>query len=422
MLLVIGIVMSVVLLLGFPMFMSMVAASLVALPVFASNINLTFFIQQLVSGISVYVLLAIPMFIFAADIMSAGKTANRLVDLVRAFVGHIYGGLGITVAGTCTLFGAISGSSQATTVAIGRTLRGRLIDSGYKPEDVNGLIVSSANIAVLIPPSITMIMYAVLTGTSVGDLFIAGILPGILIFLMFAVYNYIRARALDIPRTEKTKISEKFAALKEAIIPLGFPVIIVGGIYSGTFSPTEAAAISVLYAFICEVFIFKTLTLRDIYKISLSTATITAAIFILIAAGQAFSWLITYLQIPQILVDMFLGPNPSQLAVLYIVTIFFFIACMFVDQVVAFLILLPIFFPVAMQAGIHPIHLGIVVSIQSAIGGVSPPFGVNIFTACAAFDESYLKVLKGLPAYMIMYLIISLLSIHVPIMSTVFVG
>ncbi|WP_432666343.1 TRAP transporter large permease [Wukongibacter baidiensis] len=420
MIVLLAVILVVCLVLGFPMFMSMVVGSLASMMIYMQNLDLSIVIQQLMAGISSYVLLAIPMFIFAADLMSAGHTATRLVDFVKAIIGHVYGGLAITLAGACTLFGAISGSSQATVVAIGRPLRGKLLEAGYRDTDVNGLIISSANIATLIPPSISMIMYCVLTGTSVAELFIAGIGPGLFIFAMFSVYNYFHARRLNIPRSSKTTLKEKWEVLKKSLLSLGFPVVIIVGIYSGTFSPTEAAAISVLYAFVCEVLIYKSVKVKDLYSIAISTGAITAAVFILIASGQIFSWVITYVQIPQKLTMAVLGPDPSAIGVLFVVTIFFFISCMFVDQIVAFLILIPIFFPVAIKAGIDPIHLGIVVAIQSAIGGVSPPFGCNIFTACAAFDEPYLKVVKGLPAYMIMYFIISILIIFVPQIATIY--
>lgn len=407
-------IMVLFLVLGFPMFASMIVAPLTMMLAYFSNLDLVLIIQQLVAGISPFVLLAVPMFIFAADIMSTGHTSNRLVDLVQAFVGHIYGGLAVTTVGACTLFGAISGSTQATVIAIGKPMRDNLLKAGYKDSDVQGLIISSANIALLIPPSIVMIMYCVVTGASVGELFIAGIGPGLLLFVCFAGYNYFHARKVNIPRNKKTSWSEKAKIFKNALLPLGFPILIIGGIYSGMFSPTEAAAASVLYAIIVEVIIYKSVKLKDIYKIALSTGVVTALVFILIASGQIFSWVITYARIPQLLTSSLLGPSPSATTILFMVTIFYFIGCMFVDQAVVIIILTPIFYPIAMQAGIDPIHLGIIVTLQSAIGSVTPPFGCNIFTACAVFDKPYLEVIRGLPPYVIMFVIISVLMIFFP--------
>lgn len=407
-------IMVVFLILGFPMFASMIVAPLAMMLVYFSSLDLVLIIQQLIAGISPFVLLAVPMFIFAADIMSMGHTSNRLVDLVQSFVGHIYGGLAITTVGACTLFGAISGSTQATVIAIGKPMRDNLLRAGYRDSDVQGLIISSANIALLIPPSIVMIMYCVVTGASVGELFIAGIGPGLLLFASFAAYNYFHARKIDLPRKDKATWAERAKIFRKALLPLGFPTLIIGGIYTGIFSPTEAAAASVLYAFIVEVLIYRSVKISDMYKLALSTGVVTALVFILIASGQIFSWVITYARIPQLMTAALLGPAPSAIKILVLVTIFYFIGCMFVDQAVVIIILTPIFYPIAMKAGIDPIHLGIIVTLQSAIGSVTPPFGCNIFTACAVFNKPYIEVIKGLPPYVIIFGIISVLMIFFP--------
>lgn len=414
-------IMIMLLLLNFPMIVPMIVAPLAVMANYFPNVNPLLATQQLVAGVQPFVLLSVPMFIFAADIMCAGQTARRLLDFVETFVGHIHGGMSITTAATCTLFGAISGSTQATVVAIGKPTRNRLLEQGYRDEDTISLVISSAIIALLIPPSISMIMYAVVTGASVGNLFIAGIVPGLLILLFFSIFNYFNAKRLNIPRTAKLTWSERGKAVKEAVGPLGFPVIIFAGIYSGFFSPTEAAAVSVLYATILEVFIFKTIKFKDFSKIALSTAVVTSAVFILVAAGQLFSWAISYARIPQMITASLLGPAPSALKILLMVTIFYYIGCMFVDSIVVIIILTPIFYPLALQAGIHPIHLGIIVTLQAAIGSISPPFGCNIFTAIAIFDRPYLKVVKGLPPYMIMLVIISLMIMFFPQLSLMFV-
>ncbi len=415
------IILAVLFILNFPMYIAMIVAPLAVVITYFPNLDPLLATQQLIAGVSPMVLLSVPMFIFAADIMSVGQTSNRLLDFVDTFVGHIHGGMAITTAATCTLFGAISGSTQATVVAIGRPMRDRLVNTGYDDDDVIALIISSAIIALLIPPSISMIMYCVVTGSSVGDLFIAGVIPGLIILLFFSVYNYFRAKKKDIPRTERLNFKERLKAFKEALAPLGFPVIIFAGIYSGFFSPTEAAAVSVLYAIILEVFVFKSIKFKDIKDIALSTAIVTTAVFVLVAAGSLLSWAISYARIPQMISQAVLGTTPSAVRVLVTVTIFFFVAGMFVDSIVAIVILTPIFFPMAMQAGVHPIHLGIIVTLQAAIASISPPFGCNIFTACAVFDVPFLTVVRRLPAYLIMLVIISALIIFFPQLSLVLV-
>lgn len=412
----------VMLLLNFPMMIPMTIAPLAVMVNYFPNVNPLMATQQIVAGVQPYVLLSVPMFILAADIMCAGQTSRRLLDFVETFVGHIHGGLAITTAATCTLFGAISGSTQATVVAIGKPMRNRLIESGYEDEDTIALIISSAIIALLIPPSISMIMYCVVTGASVGDLFIAGVLPGLTILLFFAAYNYFNAKRKHIPLSRKLTWPERLQALKKAIAPLGFPIIIFVGIYSGFFSPTEAAAMGVLYALILELFLFKSIKIKDLSKIALSTAVVTSAVFILVAAGSLFSWAISYAKIPQMLTTALLGANPSALSILLTVTAFFFIGCMFVDSIVVIVILTPIFYPLAMKAGINPIHLGIVVTLQAAIGSITPPFGCNIFTAIAIFSRPFINVIKRLPAYILMLILISALIILFPQLSLLLVS
>ena len=410
------------LVLNFPMIVAMVASPLVILYFYMTNMDMLMASQQLIAGVSSTVLLSVPMFILAADIMCAGQTTKRLLDLVQTFVGHISGGMAITTAAACTIFGAISGSTQATVVAIGKPTRGRLSELGYSDGASTALIISSAIIALLIPPSISMIMYAVVTGSSVGDLFIAGVGPGIFMFICFAIYSFFYAKKVNIPKLKKATWAERGVALKKAILPLGFPVIIFAGIYSGIFSPTESAAIAVLYALILELIIYRSIKITDLYRISLSTAVVTCAVFVLVAGGQLFSWVISYAQIPQMITAIVLGSDPSALRILVTVTVFFFVGCMFVDSLVVIIIISPIFFAPAMAAGIDPIHLGIVITLQAAIGSISPPFGCNIFTACAIFNKPYVTVVRGLPPYIIMCILITAVVILCPQLSLFLLG
>ncbi|MDE5415356.1 TRAP transporter large permease [Alkalihalobacterium chitinilyticum] len=404
--------MVIFLVLGFPMLIPLIAAPLIVVILFIPNIDPIFLIQQMIQGISPYVLLAVPLFIFAADIMSTGKTSKRLLDFVGSFIGHLRGGYAITTAAACTLFGSISGSTQATVVAIGKPMRERLRSVGYKDSNAIALIINASDLALLVPPSIAMIIYALAAPrASVSELFMAGIGPAILVFTMFAVYSYIYARIKNIPMVPKATWKERLVFTRKALLPLGFPVIIIGGIYSGVFSPTEAAAISVLYALVLEVIIFRTIKITELPKIALSTGLVTSAVFILVAGGQAFSYVISYARIPQMVANNVMGGDPSALTVLFIVAIFFFIGCMFVDPIVVILILTPIFYPIAIQAGVDPIHLGVVITFQAALGSATPPFGVDIFTASAVFNKSYLDVIRGTPPYIVMLLIASILII-----------
>jgi len=403
--------------LNFPMMVPLITAPFVLILLFFTNISPMFLVQQMLQGISPYVLLAVPLFIFAADIMSYGHTSNRLLDFVGAFVGHLRGGYAITTSVTCAIFGSISGSTQATVVAIGRPMRERLLKVGYKDSDTLALIINSSDIALLIPPSIGFIIYGLVTGTSIGDLFIAGIGPGIMVMLFFATYSYFQARIKDIPLAERVPWSERLNVSKRAILPLGFPVIVIGGIYVGIFSPTEAAGVSVLYALVLEVLIYRTIPLKDIQKIALSTGLVTSAVFVLVAGGQALSWVLSYARIPQMIAEAVLGTDPSAVYVLFMVSLFFFVGCMLVDPIVVIFILTPIFFRAAVQAGVDPIHLGVIVTFQAAMGSATPPFGCDIFTASAVFNRPYLDVIRSTPPYIVMLLITSVLLIFFPQIS-----
>ena len=399
---------------NFSIMVVLLVSGLLMVYLFAPGIDLSNFVQQLSSSVESYVLLAIPMFIFAADIMVQGRTATRLLDFVGSLFGHIRGGTGIVAAATSTIFGSVSGSSQATIAAIGRPMRDRALEHGYKDSHIIGLIINSAGIAILIPPSIVMIYYGMLTGTSVGDLFIAGIIPGVMIFLGFSIWEIFIAIKRDIPVERKATWKERWVSFRKSILTFGFPILILGGIYSGMFSPTEAAAFSVLYALILELIIFRSINLKDIYKIAASTGAVTSIVFILLAAGGAFSWIISYLRIPQQLTEAVLSSDPSSLEILFIMSLFFLISCMFVDSLVAIAILTPIFFPIAVSTGIDPVAIGILITMQATLGTVTPPFGVNIFTACAIFKKPYFEVVKGIIPYIIIFVAINVLLIFYP--------
>lgn len=399
---------------GAPLMLGLLVGPLAVVTRYMPDIDPMWLAQQISGGVEVFSLLAVPMFIFGADIMSMGQTSNRLLDLVNTFVGHIKGGMAITTAATCTFFGAISGSTQATVVAIGKPMYGKMVDKGYGESESLALIINSANIALLIPPSVVMVMYGVVTGASVGELFIAGIGPGLLVLLFFGVYNYIDARRKDIPVEKKSTREEKITAFKRAILPMGFPGIIIGGIYSGLLSPTEAAAASVLYALILEVIVYRSIKISDVPKIALSSGVVTSVVFILVAAGASFAWMFSLARLPQMLTAAILGTDPSAIQILTVVSLFFFVACMFVDQLVAIIILAPMFVGPAAAAGIDPIHLGVIVTLQSAIGSATPPFGCNIFTASAVFNKPYLTVIRKALPYLVMFFIISVIMILFP--------
>jgi len=408
-------VMAALLLLGFPMMIPLIAGALVGVVELFGDVDKTeFMVQQMLGGIRPASLIAVPMFMLAADIMTRGHSADRLIDMVMAFVRHIKGGLAVSTSSACALFGAVSGSTQATVVAVGGPLRPRMLKGGYKDSFVLALIVNSSDIAFLIPPSIGMIIYGVVSKSSIPELFVAGIGPGLLILVLFSIYSMIYATVKGVPTEPAASWGERFVAVKRALWPLGFPVIIIGGIFGGIFSPTEAAAVSVLYALFLEVLIFRSITFTDFYSIAKSTGMITGVVFILVGAGAAFAWVLSYAQIPQEILGSIGISEMGPIEVLFVISAAFFIGCMFVDPIVVILILVPIFAPVIKSTGLDPILVGTLITLQAAIGSATPPFGCDIFTAVAVFKQPYFEVVKGTPPFILILLSVSVLMIFFP--------
>ena len=406
--------MIVLLLLGFPMMVPLIGATMLGFFVYFAGMEPNIMIQQMIGGVKPAALVAVPMFIFAADIVTKGHSADRLIDMVMRFVGHVRGGLAITTAVTCTLFGAVSGSTQATVVAIGGPLRPKMLRAGYGDSFTMALAINASDIAFLIPPSIGMIIYGVISGTSIAELFIAGLGPGILILVLFSIYCYIYARRKGIETLPRSSWRERLHGVRGALWPLGFPVIIVGGIYGGIFSPTEAASVSVAYALILELLVFRSVKISEVPTIALSTGLITAVVFILVGAGNAFSWVLSFAQVPQQVLGGIGLEGAEPIWILIAIAIAFFIGCMFVDPIVVILVLTPIFAPIVADAGIDPVLVGTLITLQVAIGSATPPFGCDIFTAIAIFRRPYFDVIRGTPPFFFLLLLATVLLIAFP--------
>ena len=407
-------VMLLLMLLGFPMLVPMLAATFVAFFVYFPALKPDIIVQQMVSGISPVALITVPMFIFAADLVTRGHTANRLLDLAMTFFGHLRGGLAVTTAVACTLFGAISGSTQATVVAIGGPIRPRMLAGGYEDKFATALIINASDIAFLIPPSIGMIVFGIVGKVSIAELFLAGVGPGLLILVLFSAYAVFYAWRKQIPLAPRATWGERLRATRKAALAGMFPVLIIGGLYGGYFSPTEVAAIAVLYAFVLEVVVYRSVKLRDVPSIAYSTGLITGIVFILVGTGAAFSWIISFAQVPQQLIAALGLDTAGPYTILMAISIAFFIGCMFVDPIVVTLIVTPIFMPLVRKAGIDPVLVGTLATLQMAIGSCTPPFGCDIFTACAIFRKRYIDVIRGTPPFLAILLLATLLVIFVP--------
>ncbi len=409
-----GISMITMLLFGFPFMVVLLGSLILYITVYMPGFNFLVLVQQVLTGVTPSALVCVPMFILAANIITSGKSAEKLIEMVKSFVGHIPGGLPITANACCTIFGGVSGSTQATVAAIGGTMRPMLLEAGYPSSFTMGLIINASDIAYLIPPSIGFIVYGVATSTSIGKLFLAGIIPGFLVFFLFSLYSFFYSKVKKIGQYPKANLNVRLRAVIEGLPVMGFPIVIIGGIYSGTFSPTEAAAASVAYALILEILLYKSLTLKKVIDAFLQTGIITGVVFILVGAGQALSWMLSFLQIPQQIMPVVLGMDPSALRVIVVVNITYFVACMFVDPIVAIYVLSPIFQPYVAATGIDPVLLGTMVCLQTAIGSATPPFGCDIFTAQLIFRRPYFEVIRHTPPFIIILLIVAVLLVMFP--------
>ena len=396
-----------------PVFIAMAAAGAMALALFTS-IPLEVVAQRMFSGIDTFSLIAVPFFILAANIMKGGGMSRRIINVADKVVGHFTGGLAIATVISCMFFGALSGSSPATVIAIGGLLLPELINAGYGEEFSLGLITSTPAVAVIIPPSIGMIIYGTVTGVSIGDLFIGGVGPGIVWGLVTMVYCYIYAKRSKVPVKKRATLKELLVAIKEAGWALGVPVIIIGGIYGGIFTPTESAVVAAIYAIIISLFVYKEMDFKDLMKESVDAAIGTAQIMVLLAAASIFSWILTREQVPQALANTLVSITNSRILILLMINIILLIAGMFIDAASIQTILSPLFLPVALNYGIDPVHLGIIMVVNGAIGMATPLFGLNLFVATGLSKKPLSTIIKGVIPFIILSLIAMAIITYVP--------
>lgn len=406
------------LVLGFEMFLVLGVPALMIKEFFYGNLPDPVVVQKVLGGINHTTLLAIPFFILAAELMGEGQIARRLTGLVKVLVGHLRGGMGYTTIGGSMAFGSVSGSAPATVAAMARMVYPEMRKAGFSDKFSLGLIVSSAETALLIPPSITFIIYGWMTGTSVAKLFVGGLAVGLVLGLAFAIMAALEARRSGVERGPRTSWRERVIAIREAGWALGMPIIILGGIYSGYFTPTEAAAASVVYAIFVEGVIFRELTWRKLFAVTERAAISTAIIFILLAMGGLLSYFITLAQVPSAITAFLDAIHAGPVMFLLIVNISFLIAGMFIDPNSALLILVPPLYPVATALGIDPVHFGMIVTLNISIGMITPPFGLDIFVASSTLSKPVLTIISGLWPFIITNLIVLAIITYVPDIST----
>ena len=336
---------------------------------------------KLFTGIEKFEIMAIPFFILAGNFLTHGGVARRMIRFATDMVGHWHGGLGLAGVMACALFAAVSGSSPATVVAIGSILLPAMVKAGYPNRFGAGVITTSGALGILIPPSIVMVMYSVATNTSVGALFMAGVLPGLGLAAVLGGVTWYRARKYDYPRMPKADFSARWRSFRESIWGLLLIVVVMGGIYSGIFTPTEAAAMSAVYAFFVAVFVYKDMSLKDVPKVLLNSANMSAMLLYIITNAVLFSFIMTNENIPQALAEWLLNNGLGVVAFLLAVNVILLLAGNFMEPSSIVLIFAPILFPVAMKLGIDPVHFGIIMVVNMEVGICHPPVGLNLYVA-----------------------------------------
>ena len=367
--------------LAVPIAVSIVLASVVGITFF-TNLPLLLVAQRMFTGIDSFPLLAIPFFILAGNLMSVGGISERLVGFARSIIGGIRGGLACTCVLTCMVFASVSGSSVATTFAIGAILIPAMVESGYPRRFATSVQASSAELGVLIPPSIPLILYGVATEVSIGQLFIAGIGPGLLITGGLILYIYFRCRAKGYGENDLEGRPPFWPSLRRATFALLMPVVVIGGIYGGIFTPTEASAVAVVYALVVGMLVHRTLKLRDLPGILKKSVVSTSVIMLIIAGASLFSFLISYSGVPGQIAGFVTGTFEARWTFLLAVNVLLFVVGMFVETSAAIIILAPIFAPIALSYGVDPVHFGLIMVVNLALGMFTPPLGVNLFAAC----------------------------------------
>jgi C4-dicarboxylate transporter DctM subunit len=346
-----------------------------------TNVPLQSVALKLFTGLESFEIMAIPFFILAGNFLTHGGVAKRMINFASSLVGHWYGGLGLAAVLACALFAALSGSSPACVVAIGSILMPAMVKAGFPPRFGAGVITTSGALGILIPPSIAMVMYSVSTNTSLGAMFIAGVIPGIAMASMLGGTTWWRARKNNYPRQPRASWGERWAAFRKSVWGLLLIVVVMGGIYTGLFTPTEAAAMAAVYAFFIAVFVYKDLTIRDVPRVLLQSANMSAMLLYIITNAILFSFVLTNEQIPQHLADWLVGMGLGWVGFLLVVNVLLLLAGNVMEPSSIILIMAPILFPVAVKLGIDPVHFGILIIVNMEVGMCHPPVGLNLYVA-----------------------------------------
>ena len=411
-LLVLGVLPAALLAMGVPIFAVLTVATLGGILIGTNPVQAIH--SAMFGSLDIFPLLAVPLFIFAGDVMARGGLARRLIQLILTAVGGVRGSLGMATIASSEVFGVMSGSSVACVAAIGKLTIPSLRQNQYGATFSTSLVTASGVISVIIPPSIPMIIYGIAAQQSVPLLFLAGFVPGILIGIALAIYVYFYARAKNIPITEKPDAKTVREMTRGTIWAVFAPVVILGGIYGGLFTPTEAAGIACIYAIVVSMFIYREISWKDLWNISIESAALSSQVLIIVSAAGAFGWLITTSGYPAQLVAFVEGLKLEPWMLLLVINIILLFVGSVLEPPAAILLLTPLLTPIVYAAGVDPIHFGIIVTVNLAIGLFMPPFGLNLFAANALFKTPLPDLYRGVLPFIMVYLVMLVLITYVP--------
>lgn len=410
----------ILLILGVPIGYAIGISTLVNIVGF-TNMPTMMIAQNSIAGVDSFPLLAIPFFMLAGNLMSSGGIAKRLVDFFQSFIGHITGGLGMVTIVVCMFFAAISGSAVATVSAVGAFMIPQMVNHGYSKGFSTALTAAAGTIGVIIPPSVPFVIYGVVSGASITQMFTAGFLPGILMGVALMIVCYIVSKKKGYKGNEERKsLTEIFHAFIDAFWAIMSPVIILGGIYAGIFTPTEAAVVSVVYSFIIGVFVYKELNLKDAYKAFRDAIVVNGATTFMVGLSTAFAALLTMEQIPMKIASFITSLSNNGIIILILINIFLIIVGMFIDNIPGTIILTPILLPIVLGLGMSPITFGIMLTMNLAIGFCTPPYGINLFVATAISKVGMSVLTKEIMKFILALIVVLMLVTFVPFITNVF--
>ncbi|KHF38741.1 TRAP transporter large permease [Halalkalibacter okhensis] len=413
---------AVLLFLSVPIGIALGIATLITI-MFSGSLPVDFLARELITSLDSFPLMAVPFFILAGEIMGKGGISDRLFRVANSLVGNKTGGFAIATIITCMFFAAISGSGPATVAAIGGIMIPAMVREGYDKKFATAVVAAAGSLGVIIPPSIPMVIYGVVGSVSIGDMFIAGIIPGLLVGLALIIYTYFHSRKKGYKgKGEKPTIANIAKATWEAKWALLIPIIILGGIYGGVFTPTEAAVIAVVYGLVAGLFLYKELKIKQLPRVITDAALTTATVLIIVGSATAFGRLLTIEQIPYQVAEAMMAISENPLVIILLITLLLLIVGCFMDTIAAIIILTPILLPIAVSLGYDPIHFGIIMVLNLAIGFITPPLGVNLFVGSGISGLSIETLSKAIVPFFFAMVLTLLIVVFVPQISLFFLN